>query len=565
LPDKYEYIVNRSRDFITLINRDYVYEIVNDTYCKIIGLDKKDVLNKKVSEIWGKDRFESSIKGYLDRCFQGENVHYIERFKFGLEQRYMHVSYYPYGEVDGEVTHALVFSHDITKLGEIETKLINYQYRDPMTGLYNRRSLEIILDTEISKARRSKSDRLRAILFIGIENLSEVHRKYGASVGNVLLENTGVRLKEALRNSDYVFRYEGDELVVILSILTRELDVGKVATKLLESVTTPYRYKETDITLDCHIGAAVYPNDAESRDDLVRNALSALDEAVHQKEPFLLYDTEVYEAAVNRIRMEGELQHAFENGEFELYYQPIVDLDGRILGSEALIRWNSAKRGLLSPAEFIPLATETGIIELIGKWALFAAVRQLSKWTSESPVFVSVNLTAREFESDELPEVIEKALAQAPGIDPSLLKVEITESECMSNPESAIRRISAIRESGTQVYIDDFGTGQSSLAYLKNLPVDAFKIDRTFIQGLLDHEVDRTFLQTIILLVKSRNRKVILEGIGTEHQLKVVKQMPVDGLQGFHFSRPVPAQVFHEYLSGNRTLPVRSERSADSE
>ncbi|HUX20838.1 MAG TPA: PAS domain-containing protein, partial [Spirochaetia bacterium] len=189
VPDKYEYIVNRSKDFITLINRDYVYEIVNDTYCQIVGMEKAEVLNRKVSEIWGNERFEGSIKGYLDRCFQGENVHYIERFKFGLEQRYMHVSYYPYGDREGEVTHALVFSHDITKLGEIETKLINYQYRDPMTGLYNRRSLEIILDTEISKAKRSKGEHFRAVAFIGIENLSEVQRTYGASVGNVLLEN----------------------------------------------------------------------------------------------------------------------------------------------------------------------------------------------------------------------------------------------------------------------------------------------------------------------------------------------------------------------------------------
>ena len=564
VPDKYEYIVNRSKDFITLINRDYVYEIVNDTYCSIVGLDKSEVLNRKVSDIWGQERFDSAIRGYLDRCFQGENVHYIERFKFGLEQRYMHVSYYPYGEKEGEVTHALVFSHDITKLGEIETKLINYQYRDPMTGLYNRRSLEIILDTEISKARRSKGENLRAVIFIGIENLSEVHRRYGASVGNVLLENTGVRVKETLRNSDYVFRYEGDELVVILSVISKELDVGKVSTKLIESITTPYRYKDVDITLNCHIGAAVYPIDAETRDDLIGHSLSALGEAVRQDKDFLLYDPALHEAAVNRIKMEGELQHAFENGEFELYYQPIVDLESRILGAEALIRWNSPTRGLLSPAEFIPLATETGIIELIGKWALFASVRQLAKWASSQAVFVTVNLTAREFESDELPEVIQKALEQAEGIDPGLLKVEITESECMSDPEEAIRRIKAIRALGVQVYIDDFGTGQSSLAYLKNLPVDAFKIDRTFVHGLLDHPTDRTFLQTIILLVKSRNRRVVIEGIGTEHQMKVVKTMPVDAMQGFYFSKPVPAATFQGYLEQGGVLPLAQTARASA-
>ena len=554
--DKYEYIVNRSNDFITLINREYVYEIANDTYCDIIGRPKGEVVNRAVAEIWGKERFDRTIRGHLDRCFEGENVHYVERFKFGIEQRYMHVSYYPYSErPGGAITHALVFSHDITKLGEVESKLINYRYRDPLTGLYNRRSLDIILEMEIEKARRSEKEKNRAVMFIGIENMTEVNRKHGHSIGSVLLENTGLRIKETLRASDYVFRYEGTELVVILTSLAKDLHVGKVATKLHDAITTPYRYNDIDITIECRIGASVFPADGETKETLLSNALSALNEAVQLKEPFALFDSEMQQRAEERLRMEGELQHAFEKGQFELYYQPVVDLEGTIRGAEALIRWNNPDRGILPPGEFISLATETGIIELIGRWALFTTARQLAEWNSHYGVYLTVNLTAREFESKELLDVVKTALGQAEGIDASLLRVEITESECMANPEAGIRRIKAIRNLGVEVYIDDFGTGQSSLTYLKDLPVDAFKIDRSFSQGLLGNQEDRAFLETIIHLVKSRNRKVIVEGVSSAEQVAALRGMGCDGLQGYFFSRPVPAATFQGYLDAGGRLP----------
>ena len=554
MANTYEYIVNRSHDFITLVNRDYVYEIVNDTYCAIIGLERTQVLNHSVAEIWGRETFDERLKGYLDRCFAGEQVHYVERFKFGLEQRYMHVSYYPYGK-PGAFTHALVFSHDITRLGETETKLINYEFRDPLTGLYNRKSLEIILDSELEKARRSRTERRRAVLFVGVENLTEIHRVYGPSIGGVLLENTGLRVKELLRASDYVFRYEGNELAAILTFLTRPVDVAKVADKLVESMTTPYRYKDLDITLDCRIGAAVFPEDGQEREGLVGAARSALNETTREGKSFLLYDGRLHAQAVRRLKMESDLRHAFEQDEFELYYQPIVQPGGKVLGAEALIRWNRPEEGMLAPMEFIPLATETGIIRLIGRWALFAAARRLAEWSRRFSIYLSVNITAREFESGELIEVIRKALDQAELRDARGLKVEITESECMANPERAIARIKAIRDLGVEVYIDDFGTGQSSLGYLKDLPVDAFKIDRTFAQGLLEDPGDLHFLETIIDLVKSRGRKVIVEGVSTAEQAAVLRTMACDGFQGFYYAQPLSAAAFVACLEQGGHLP----------
>lgn len=556
MANTYEYIVNRSHDFITLINRDYVYEIVNDTYCAIIGLGRTEVLGHSVAEIWGEDTFDDRLRRYLDRCFAGEEVHYVERFKFGLEQRFMHVSYYPYGD-GGRVTHALVFSHDISRLGETESKLINYEYRDPLTGLYNRRSLEIILDSELAKARRSRGETRRAVIFLGVENLTEIHRVHGPSIGNVLLENTGLRMKELLRASDYVFRYEGNELAAILTFITRPVDVAKVAEKLIESATTPYRFKDLDIVLDCRIGAAIFPEDGADRDAVVAAARSSLSETARAGKRFLLYDHGLHEQAVRRLRMESDLKRAFEQDQFELYYQPIVEPAGKVLGAEALIRWNRPAEGQVGPMEFIPLATETGIIQLIGRWALFTAARTLAELRRRFPVYVSVNLTAQEFESDELLAVIRRALEQMGSRDGTRLKVEITESECMANPGKAIERIRAIRDLGVEVYIDDFGTGQSSLGYLKDLPVDAFKIDRIFAQGLLEEPTDLGFLRTIIELVKSRGRKVIVEGVSTAEQVDVLRTMDCDGFQGFYFSRPLSAAAFAACLEEGARLPPK--------
>ncbi len=554
MSDKYEYIVNKANDFITLINRDYIYEIVNDTYCTTIGLDRNEVLNKSVSDVWGKETFDSRLKGFLDRCFRGENVHYVEQFKFGIQQRYMHVSYYPYGE-GTQITHALVFSHDITKLGEIESKLINYEYRDPLTGLYNRRSLEIILDSELEKAKRARQERKRAVLFMEIVNLSAINRTYGHSIGSVLLENTGLRMKEALRNSDYVFRYEGSELVAILSLLTKTVDVGKVASKLVESAMTPYRYKELDIALDCKVGASIYPDDCEDRESLIKNALSALNQAIRENKQFLLFDAATHQESVNRLKMESDLRRAFELGQFELYYQPIVDLAGIIEGAEALIRWNTPDGRLLTPSDFIPLATETRIMELIDRWAIFTSAHQAAEWIRTYPIYVSVNLTAREFESADLVDVLRKALAQADGLAASALKIEITESEYMTRPEKATERIGVIRDLGIEVYIDDFGTGQSSLSYLKNLPVDAFKIDRIFARDLLESAEDLSFLGKIINLVKSRNRKVIVEGITSAEQVARIRGMGCDGFQGYYYSPAVRAEEFFRMLENGGRLP----------
>lgn len=551
--DAYEYIVNISKDFITLINRDYVYEIVNDSYCTEMGQSREEIINRSVAEIWGKEKFENSLKRYLNQCFEGQEVHYIDTFKFGPFEKYMHVSYYPYREND-EITHVAVFSHDITSVGEIESKLTNYEYRDPVTGLFNRRSLDVVLDKEIEKAKRSKYEKLRAVLFVSLENLAKVNQVYGHEIGDLLLENSGLRIRRTLRRSDYVFRFAGSELSVILTNIAKNTDAGKVAQKIYNNVAVPYRFKETDINITCHIGIALYPEDGADKRTIVQKATSALAEAKKRNMDFLLFDASLHEQAVSRLKLESEIAKAFEKGQFELHYQPVVDTNGKIHGAEALIRWNHPERGYIPPMDFIPIAEETGLIIPIGRWALFTACRQISAWMKKHKLYVSINLSAKEFSDSTLLEAIQKAIKQSQDFDPAYLKLEITETKCMDDPEKTIKQMQSLLDIGVETFIDDFGTGYSSLGYLKRLPAVTLKIDKLFIDALVESQEEQDYLTNIIRTVKSRKKKVLVEGVSSREQFELLKAMACDQMQGYLFSRPVPAEEFEKLLARGTLL-----------
>lgn len=555
MANKYKYIVNTSRDFITLINRDYIYELVNKSYQQMIGLPHDKILNHTVADVWGEEIFNTKLKTYIDRCFGGEEVHYIDKFKFGLEIRYVHVSYYPYKDYDSTVSHVLVFTHDITRLGKIESKLINYEYRDPVTGLFNIKSMDIILEMELEKAKRSREENLRALLFIDIHNLNSIGQTYGFEIARMLLENTGLRIRETLRESDFIFSFMGNELAVILTSLARKTDAAKVAEKISSHIEEPYQYKAHSIKLRPGIGISVFPLDGEDKTELIKKATSAAQEAIIKNLPYLLFDENLYRESKRKLEMESQMTRAFQNNEFKLYYQPIVNIDGFIVGAEGLIRWNHPETGLVSPVDFIPLAEDTGLIEEIGKWVLFTAADQLSRWTQKKDVYVSLNLCAREFADPHLLTVISNALGRANNLNPKFLKLEITESEGIKDPEVFISQITNLQNMGIEIFIDDFGTGQSSLEYLKAIPADVLKIDRSFIKNIDKDDEDLAFLKSIVSIVKSRKKKIIAEGIDTKKQAEILKSLECERFQGFYFSKPQPAEEFERLLTAGKPLP----------
>ncbi len=549
MEQKHMFVLNNSREFITVINRNYVYELANDGYCGAVGRTREMIVGKTVSDVWGKELFESKLKGYLDRCFLGEQISYIQRFKFGRDFRYMQVEYRPYCEDSETPSHVAVFSRDITRLSDLENRIVNYEYRDPITGLYNRKSLEMLLDMEILKAQQNPSNQLRALLFIGIENLSEIRRTHGSDVGDYLLENTGVRIRETVRNNDHVFRYHENELVVVLTRLARNTDVTTVAEKLLEAVSTPYRYRGHDVAMEYRIGAAIYPDDAEDQATLVRSAVSALREAAHNGVAYKLFDHNMQTRATERFEMETKLHRAFELDQFELYFHPIVDFDGHVEGGEALIRWKLPEAGLVPPLTFLPIAEESGLIRAIGRWVIFAAARMLRRMSDRPDIYLTMNLTASDFEDPNLLDIAQAAIGGPTPLQPNRLRFEITESECMQNADKAIPRIREIQDMGIQVYIDDFGTGQSSLSYLKDLPASTVKIDQSFVRGLIEHPEDISFLDHVVHLVKLRGKRVIAEGVTTLQQKEILRTIGCDALQGYLFSEPLPADEFEQFLT----------------
>ena len=545
----YETIVNLSADFITLIDRGYRYVLANEAYCREVQKSRAQVVDRTVAEVWGEEKFHAPIKGFLDRCFAGEEVNNIDKFKFGPFMKYMHVTYFPYRDDGGRVTHVLVFSHDITHIGEIESKLTNYEYRDPVTGLFNRRSLGVILEKEIEKAKLSERREPRAVLVMGLHDMDAVRQLHGYEISDLLLENTGIRFRKALRPNDYVFRFDGNELAAVLTDIPDKADLASLASSVLAEVTTPYRFHDMDITLTCSLGISLYPDDGEDADVVTRNSLTAMMEARRRGEPFLIFDAELHETANRQLRLQGELSNAFRGSELFLEYQPMVTRVGHIAGAEALIRWRHPTRGVLPPMEFIPLATRSGQIDKIGRWVVFNACEQARRWMDMRDMFVSINLSASEFRGPHLVDNLTRAMKRAGDLPPDRIRLEITETESMMDPEATINRMLDLRNIGVEVFIDDFGTGHSSLSYLKELPATTLKIDKSFIQHVDAQEEERRFIRSLVEIIKVRKKMVIVEGVSSPAQAGLTRSLPCDLLQGYLFSPPVPAQDFEKLLT----------------
>jgi diguanylate cyclase (GGDEF)-like protein/PAS domain S-box-containing protein len=546
----FETIVNTSNDFITLIDRNYRYVLANDAYCREVQKAREQIVGRTVAEVWGEERFRAPIKSFLDRCFTGEEVNNIDKFKFGPFMKYMHVSYFPYKE-RGNITHALVFSHDITRISEIESKLTNYEYRDPVTGLFNRRSLTVILEKEIEKAKLLKRKDPRAVLIMGLHDMDAVTQLHGYEVSDLLLENTGIRFRKALMPSDYVFRFDGNELAAVLTDIPDRAALASLAHAIHTEVTTPYRFHDMDITITCSMGISLYPDDGEEGEAVTRNALTAMMEAHRRGESFLIFDTKLHEEANRQLRLQGELSNAFRGNELFLEYQPMVTRAGHIAGAEALVRWRHPTRGVVMPKDFIPFATRSGQIDKIGRWVVFNACEQAKRWMDVHDMFVSINLSASEFRGPHLVDNLTRAMKRAGDLPPDRIRLEITETESMIDPEATIERMQELRDIGLEVFIDDFGTGHSSLSYLKELPATALKIDKSFIQHVDNQEEERQFIRSLVEIIKIRKKMVIVEGVSSPAQAGLTRTLPCDLMQGFLFSPPVPILDFEKLLAND--------------
>jgi diguanylate cyclase (GGDEF)-like protein/PAS domain S-box-containing protein len=458
----------------------------------------------------------------------------------------------------GEVSHYVSVFTDITEKKDAEDKIHNMAFYDPLTNLPNRRLLLDRFDQEIAIAKRHKQ--YGAVLYLDLDHFKILNDSQGHLVGDELLIQVAIRLASVLREEDTPARLGGDEFVVLLNANSETLEEAGdnamiVAEKIREQLNTPFVLGKYQHQIGTSIGIALFPDGQESPDGVLQQADTAMYRSKSSgRNAINFFQPSMQEAADLRLSLEQDLRGAIDRGRFILCYHPLIDIEGTIVGAEALIRWEDSLKGRLSPADFIPVAEESNLILTIGKWVLMEACNQIKMWEDdglEALPYVSINVSSRQFRQQDFVSQVKYAL-ESTGIAPHRLGIELTESVMIVDTNDTIDKMKALKALGVSIAVDDFGTGYSSLVYLKQLPLDVLKIDRGFVRDILSDSSDAVIVETIISMAKHLNIKVIAEGVETAEQLAFLKQKGCTIFQGYYFDEPLTAANFAEmYLKSD--------------
>jgi diguanylate cyclase (GGDEF)-like protein len=420
---------------------------------------------------------------------------------------------------------------------------------DFLTGLPNRMLLNDRISQAIALVPRSKGK--IALLFLDLDGFKYINDSLGHPVGDKLLQSIAKRLVGCVRGSDTVSRQGGDEFVVLLSELKNVEDAAISSRRILKAVAEAHSIDHHDLHITTSIGVSIYPDDGQNAEALIKNADTAMYQAKENgRQSYQFFKPAMNVRAVERQSVEESLRRALTRHELRLQYQPKIDLGtGAITGAEALLRWIHPTRGLVSPAKFIPVAEDCGLILAIGAWVLREACAQARRWLDEGLNFatMAVNVSAMEFRDDNFFHGLFEILAET-GLDPKHLELELTESVLMKQVESSTSILKALRDRGVKIAIDDFGTGYSSLSYLRKFPVDALKIDQSFVRQISTAGDDTVIVTAVIGIARSQRLRVVAEGVETLEELEFLRTHQCDQAQGFYFSRPVPPRRFAELL-----------------
>jgi len=451
-------------------------------------------------------------------------------------------------------THYIAVMRDITERKRAEEKLKFLATHDALTRLPNRYTFNERL-REVASLSEDTGDRM-AVLFIDLDNFKHINDAMGHPIGDVVLQLVGKRLETCVRSRDMVARLTGDEFTVILESVKGDGEVENVAEHMLQQLRHPFHVDGKELYTSGSIGIVVYPDNCDEVDDILKNVYTAAHYAKKEgRNNYQFYSETLSANVLHRSSLERGLRHALDRNELHLAYQAKVDLStGRIVGAEALARWTSAELGPISPVEFIPVAEETGLIVSIGDWILETAMRQAAEWRTRGlpDISVSINLSARQFKQGNLVERI-KELMEETGLPAKNLDLELTESMLVENAEDTIQLLNRLKGLGASLSIDDFGTGYSSLSYLTKFPLDALKVDRSFVTSLPDNADAVTMAKAIVNMARNLGLKVIAEGIENERQGTFLHGLGSDMGQGYLYSRPIPFEDFVKLAGGNVT------------
>lgn len=450
----------------------------------------------------------------------------------------------PYLE-SGQVKGSIMVFRDISQQIK-DQEMIHYMaFHDDLTKLPNLR----LFKEKLTEIVQLQTDKKAAIFVLDIDRFKNINEAFGHSFGDLILQGIASRLTEQIEHNMFLSKLPGDEFAIILSSAMDEDEIITVVERIQNCLKEPLQAQQMLLNVTTSVGVALIPGHGETTEDLLQHANMALMEAQQQNKSFEFYQPSMNGKALERLVFENDLYQALANNELHLVYQPQIDINtGQIVGLEALVRWQHPKYGWISPAKFIPLAEETGLIVPIGEWVLRTAGRQVKQWHEQGlPLFViAVNLSIRQFYQQNLVELVQDIL-QETELLPQFLELEITES-MMTNVDHAMKTLKSLKALGVHIAIDDFGTGYSSLSYLKHLPFDRLKIDQSFVRDLLNNEGDSTIVSTIISLARHLNLQVIAEGVETSSQMEVLKNLQCHQAQGYLFSPPLaPDEIFLEF------------------
>ncbi|HXG95051.1 MAG TPA: EAL domain-containing protein [Blastocatellia bacterium] len=554
---------------IAIVSPEGRWLSVNRSLCEIVGYSEEELLATNTQAITHESdfgQFMSKVNEVLDGRTLTEQ----------MEKRYIHKAGYEVWvmasislirEPRSKASNLIFQVQHISDRKRAEEQLRHEALHDMLTGLPNRANFMQKLRGALDRVKAG-GDAAFAVLFLDLDRFKVINDSLGHMAGDQLLIGIARRLRNCLRPGDVVARLGGDEFTILLNNIKDKSDAEHVADRVQRMISQPFTLGGYETSTTVSIGIAFPSPEYQQAEDLLRDADTAMYQAKSLgKAQFVIFDKKMHTHAMSIMQIESDLRRSIDRHEFLIHYQPIISLQNGVLaGFEALIRWRHPERGLISPSDFIPVAEETGLIVPIGEWVLKESCRQMRRWQksfNSSPLFISVNLSSKQFAHSTLLEQIVETL-DATGLDPCSLKLEITESVVMQNIEVATGMLEHLRSIGVQLSIDDFGTGYSSLSYLYRLPIDTLKIDRSFISHLSGNNENREIVRTIITLAKTLGMGVVAEGIETQDQLDLLKNLKCDYGQGYLYSKPLEANAAEQLIAAMQSqVAISTEISGE--
>ncbi|NNM70780.1 MAG: EAL domain-containing protein [Gallionella sp.] len=546
---KLSQVVEQNPNAIIITDLDANIEYVNPAFVKATGYNLAEIIGQsphllqpgKTPQIYA-DMWAHLHNG---NSWQSELIHQHKDGSEYIESVYVS----PMRDADGQITHYLWIKEDITEQKNADERIQYLANFDALTGLPNRIQLDDQLKYALSQAKRNGG--YLAVMFLDLDRFKDINDTLGHSIGDAFLVEVAKRVRLLLREGDTVSRLGGDEFILLLP-RSDARGAAQIAQKLLNAIAEPYQIEQYDFVMTASIGISLYPSDGADIVTLSKSADTAMYRAKQDgRNCYRFFTAEMQARATRSLQLVNALRHALERGQFQVHYQPQVSMrDGRIIGAEALLRWQHPELGNVSPAEFIPAAEDSGLILPIGEWVLRTAVQQLKCWMDEGhpAMVIAVNLSAVQFRHPSLPDLVTSILNEAQ-LPAEHLELELTEGVAMYDPQGAIAVMDNLHERGIRMSIDDFGTGYSSLNYLKKFKVYKLKIDQSFVRDISTDLEDKAIVAAIISMAKSLGLQTIAEGVETAEQMAFLREQGCDEVQGYHYSKPLPTAQFEAFAA----------------